>query len=53
MSKELQIFSQYGPGGRKCVCCGPSPKNRKAHDRTAKRRMKQHAQKQIKEQINE
>lgn len=51
--KELQYFSHYGPGGRNCICCGPSPKSRKAHDRTAKRRMKQAWKKRIKEVLKD
>lgn len=51
--KETKVFSRYGPGGRKCSCCGPSPKNRKAHDRTVKRRMKQEASKQIKKDLTD
>jgi len=51
--KETQTFSHYGPGGRNCVCCGPSPKNRKSHDRTIKRRVKQWVRKQIKETLKD
>lgn len=45
--------SGYGPGGRNCTCCGPAPRERKAHDRTMKRRERQMAQKRINRQIRE
>jgi hypothetical protein len=42
------LNSNYGPGGRKCFCCGPKPgKTRKASDRTAKRRNKQRVRKEL------
>jgi hypothetical protein len=51
--KEQQAFSKYGPGGRNCHCCGPSPKDRKKHDRTVKRRTKQYVTKLIKEELKQ
>lgn len=45
--------SGYGPGGRNCTCCGPAPRERKAHDRTVKRRERQMAQKRIERQFKE
>jgi len=48
MSDEVK-HSQYGPGGRNCHCCGPSPSNRKKHDRTVKRRLKQKRAKDLNE----
>jgi hypothetical protein len=45
--------SRYGPGGRNCTCCGPAPRERKAHDRTMKRRERQKARKRIDRQIEE
>ncbi len=47
MSKIVNYYSNYGPGGRNCICCGPSPKSRKKHDRTAKRRERQAARREI------
>lgn len=41
------IVSCYGPGGRKCFCCGPAPKDRKKNDRIAKRRIKQRVRKEL------
>lgn len=41
MKNGFMIHSKYGPGGRKCVCCGPAPKSRKAFDRMVKRRERQ------------
>jgi len=51
--KEQQALSRYGPGGRNCVCCGPAPKERKKHDRTVKRRIKQYINKQIKQELEQ
>lgn len=45
--KMTQFFSHYGPGGRHCNCCGPSPKERAKFDRTAKRRELQFVKKEI------
>lgn len=49
--KELSFFSHYGPGGRNCTCCGPSPKTRKKHDRMVKHRAKDSIKKFIREQV--
>lgn len=38
--KPYARYSNYGPGGRNCPCCGPAPKDRKKFDRTVKRREK-------------
>ena len=51
--KEYVIHSHYGPGGRYCNCCGPSPAFRKKHDRTVKRRVKQQVKKQIDKEIQD
>lgn len=51
--KELSFFSHYGPGGRNCTCCGPSPKTRKKHDRTAKRRANDYLKRTIKKELKE
>ena len=29
--------NSYGPGGPRCVCCGPAPKARKANRRRVRR----------------
>jgi hypothetical protein len=29
--------SQYGPGGPRCTCCGPAPKDRDAERRRVRR----------------
>jgi len=42
-------LSNYGPGGRTCTCCGPSPKQRPHHDRMVKRRDRQIVAKEIQE----
>jgi len=46
-------FAAYGPGGRYCVCCGPSPSNRKKHDRLIKRRQKRYIAKEIKKELSD
>ena len=45
--------SEYGPGGRKCFCCGPSPKDRGRNDRAAKRRMRRQARKEVQNMLYE
>lgn len=40
MAIPYRKVSGYGPGGRMCSCCGPSPKQRKKHDRAVKRSQK-------------
>ncbi len=52
---DTKIKSSFsGRGGYKCYCCGPAPKNRKAHRRRIKRgRMKQFTVVVIKEQTND
>ena len=49
--KETIAASHYGPGGRNCVCCGPGLNERKKHDRTIKRRIKQAVKKAIAEEL--
>jgi hypothetical protein len=49
--REQQQFSHYGPGGRNCVCCGPSPSQRRRHDRMVARRVRQWVQKEIRQQL--
>jgi hypothetical protein len=48
----LSKLSGYGPGGRKCNCCGPSPKNRKKNDRAVKRGVKAKIKKEILNDLN-
>jgi len=50
--KEILAHSHYGPGGRKCPCCGPSPSYRTKFDRTAKRRAKAAAKRAMIREIN-
>lgn len=41
MHGEYKKHAVYGgPGGRRCPCCGPSPRERPKFDRTQKRRLK-------------
>lgn len=36
-----------GPGGYKCHCCGPSPKNRPQHRRLVRRQLARFAAREI------
>jgi len=51
--KLITALSDYGPGGLRCICCGPSPKNRKEHQRTSKHRMNTYLDIEMKEEIDE
>lgn len=51
MANQYKLASKYGPGGRNCPCCGPSPKSRKRHDRTAKRRLAQRVRREINHEL--
>ena len=50
---EYVKHSKYGPGGPSCVCCGPSPKQRKAFERGVKRKVRQKVRKEILELVKE
>ena len=41
-----------GPGGMKCQCCGPAPKDKAKFLRTAKRVDKHQSRKELKTQID-
>lgn len=51
-SVDKKISSKAcGPGGMKCVCCGPSPRYRKQFRRSVKRgAVKKFVRKEIKDQ---
>lgn len=51
--REQQAASHYGPGGRKCPCCGPAPAKRDEHDRMVKRRLRRLARQDMQQQIRE
>lgn len=34
---QYKCYADYGPGGRKCPCCGPAPRERKRADRRVRR----------------
>ena len=36
---ERQANKLYGPGGYKCLCCGPAPKHRPKWRRLCRRRL--------------
>jgi hypothetical protein len=38
---------EIGPGGIKCVCCGPAPKDRPKLRRRTRKRMAQELRKQL------
>lgn len=40
MTPDEKVAHRIGPGGYKCRCCGPAPKNRPKHRRLVRRRMK-------------
>jgi hypothetical protein len=42
-----------GPGGYKCVCCGPAPSEKRKFDRHERRRLKERFKREIRDEINE
>lgn len=50
---EINKASRYGPGGRFCICCGPSPKNRRVYDRVVKHRIRFEVKKEIRKELKE
>lgn len=46
-------LSHYGPGGRKCPCCGPAREERRRHDRRVERRVRAAGKREIAEQLAE
>lgn len=48
---DYKRHAHYGPGGRYCPCCGPSPSERKRADRMVRRREKQHAYRELRQEI--
>jgi hypothetical protein len=48
--KRIQHKSRHlGPGGYKCHCCGPHPKDRKAHRRATRSRLKRETVQEVSE----
>lgn len=52
-ANEKLANSTIGPGGFKCVCCGPAPKHRAAHRRMVRARLNRMAQKEAREALAE
>lgn len=50
---ERKQHDRCGPGGRNCPCCGPAPSYRKRHDRTVKRRIRQHVVRDVAQQAQQ
>ena len=45
---------KMGPGGMKCVCCGPAPgKPKRAFIRTAKRKLRAYFVKEVRNELKE
>lgn len=40
-----------GPGGYKCSCCGPAPKDRAKHRKMTRTRLKRQTQREIAEEM--
>jgi len=51
--REPTKFSKYGPGGRRCTCCGPAPENRAKHDRMVMKRIRRDGKRIIREAVAE
>lgn len=47
---DYKKHADYGPGGRKCPCCGPSPKDRVRFDRTVRRVERRIAHKEMRDE---
>lgn len=55
MKDELkqQQHKGIGPGGWHCACCAPAPKDRTAHRRRARARVKQAFKKEIASNVHD
>lgn len=51
MKRHYQEISKYGPGGRKCACCGPVDEFKQKFDRMVKRRERRRAKREINTEI--
>ena len=47
MRGHFKKLDQIGPGGYKCRCCGPSPKDRAKWRRVRRARLKEEARKEV------
>ena len=50
---EYKKHACYGPGGRQCPCCSPSPGQRERADRTERRRLKRREQEGINAELHD
>lgn len=53
MNPDEKTVSKIGPGGYKCYCCGPAPKDRPNWRRRIRRRLKAHFRNHIRCEIKE
>lgn len=51
MNIEEKEVNKVGPGGYKCPCCGPAPKDRKKWRRRIRHRLEEKARKHIVKEI--
>lgn len=49
--KKVQTHKHLGPGGMKCVCCGPPPKFKREWLRTGKRRLRRFWKQEVASQL--
>lgn len=53
MTPEEKQANRVGPGGYKCICCGPNPKERPKWRRLIRRRLKALTRKHIHDALKE
>jgi hypothetical protein len=53
VNKDEKQVSKLGPGGFKCYCCGPAPKDRPTWRRLVRRRLKALHHKVIRQAMKE
>ncbi len=53
MNPEEKQANKVGPGGYKCICCGPAPKDRPKWRRKVKRRLSAIYRQQIRKTLKE
>ena len=51
MADLFKKLHKTAPGGYKCPCCGPMPKDRPAARRAVRQRLKRETEKEINESI--
>jgi hypothetical protein len=53
MTPEEKEANHIGPGGYKCICCGPAPKARNKWRRLIRRRLKAITRRHIRNTLKE